>query len=99
MSGYRFTGSRQFATPALVVQPAGMFQLGMELAIIKTMTQKQDAMTMAKPWPPAGSLLSHLREIVASFKHIAEIPTGYQDENGFHFGAEPVRLDNQLPLR
>lgn len=54
-------------------------------------------MTLVKPWTSAGSFKSHLREIVASLKHIVEIPVGYQDENGFHYGAEPCPRDIQLP--
>jgi hypothetical protein len=61
------------------------------------MTHKQQAMAMVKPWPEAGTLKSHLREIVANLRFFVEIPTGYQDENGFHFGAEPQLQEIQLP--
>jgi len=49
-------------------------------------------MTLLKPWPESGSFRSHLRELVANLKRIVEIPTGYEDETGFHFGAEPAPL-------
>jgi hypothetical protein len=61
------------------------------------MMHKQPAMTLFRPWPQNGTFKSHLHEIVASLKRIAEIPTGYQDENGFHFGAEPRREEIQWP--
>lgn len=54
-------------------------------------------MTMIKPWNSGGSFKSHLREIYASLKRIVEIPVGYQDENSFHYGAEPCPRDIQLP--
>jgi len=62
------------------------------------MTHKQHAVTLVRPWPQAGSFREHLREIVNSLKHIVEIPTGYQDENGFHLGAEPAPRDLQSPI-
>ena len=54
-------------------------------------------MTLTKPWPNAGSFKSHLREIVGSLKRLVEIPTGYQDENGFHTGTEPAKSEIQWP--
>ena len=47
-------------------------------------------MTLRRPWLQSGSVWSHLREIVANLKHVVEIPMGYEDETGFHFGAEPA---------
>jgi hypothetical protein len=32
---------------------------------------------------------SYLREIIAKLRNATEIPTGYQDKTGFHFGVEP----------
>jgi hypothetical protein len=61
------------------------------------MTHKQHAMTLFRPWPQNGTFKSHWHEIVANLKHIVEIPTGYQDENGFHFGPEPAPQEIQWP--
>jgi len=61
------------------------------------MIHKQHALTLTKPWPHAGPFMSHLREIVSNLKRLVEIPTGYQDENGFHMGAEPAKLETQWP--
>jgi len=54
-------------------------------------------MTLTKPWPNAGSFKSHLREIVSNLKRLVEIPTGYQDESGFHMGTEPAKSEVQWP--
>ena len=61
------------------------------------MTHKNPALTLIRPWPQTGSLWSHLREMAANLKNIVEIPTGYQDETGFHFGAEPAPQEIQWP--
>jgi hypothetical protein len=36
---------------------------------------------------------SYLREIIAKLRKATEIPTGYQDKTGFHFGVEPYASD------
>ena len=54
-------------------------------------------MTLTEAWPHTGWFKSHVREIVASLKRMVEIPTGYQDENGFHMGAEPAKAETQWP--
>ena len=54
-------------------------------------------MTITKLWPQASSFRSHLREIIAVLKRKVVIPTGYQDETGFHFGTEPDRRRIQWP--
>ncbi len=61
------------------------------------MTHKQHAVTLIKPWPHGGAFRTHLREIVANLKRMVEVPTGYQDETGFHDGKEPARKDVQWP--
>lgn len=63
----------------------------------KRMTHKQQAMTLTRPWLHSHSFKSHLRQIAASLKRMAEIPAGYQDERGFHFGAEPAKDKIQWP--
>jgi len=60
------------------------------------MTHKQHTIAMQKPWPHAGSLGLHLREIIANLRRIVEIPTGYQDETGFHYGVEQAK-ENPTP--
>ncbi len=59
----------------------------------KSMTHKQHAIALTKPWPDGVSFGSHLRRIIASLKYIVKIPVGYQDENGFHYGEEPDKQD------
>jgi hypothetical protein len=61
------------------------------------MMHKQHAMTLTEAWPHTGWFKSHVREIVASLKRMVEIPTGYQDENGFHMGAGPAKAETQWP--
>ena len=52
---------------------------------------------MHKPWPHTGSFGSHFHEIMAKLRNAMEIPTGYQDETGFHFGAEPAEKETKWP--
>ncbi len=54
-------------------------------------------MTMPKPWPHAVSFGAHLHELVANLKKAFEIPTGYEDETGFHLGAEPAEKAVKWP--
>jgi len=61
------------------------------------MMHKQHTMTMARPLPQFGSFRFHLREIVLNLKRLVEVPVGYQDENGFHMGAEPAKAEIQWP--
>jgi len=61
------------------------------------MMHKQHTITMPKLWSPAGSFGLHLHELIARFGHVFEIPTGYQDEKGFHFGAEPAQKEVKWP--
>jgi hypothetical protein len=61
------------------------------------MMHKQHAISLNEPWPQAGWFKSHLREIVTALKRTVEIPAGYQDENGFHLGAEPAQNEIQWP--
>jgi hypothetical protein len=55
--------------------------------------------TMNKPWSHADSFGLHLHEIVAKLRNAIkiEIPTGYQDETGFHMGAKPVEKEVKWP--
>jgi hypothetical protein len=52
---------------------------------------------MFRPENETGSFKSHFRQIVAHLKRMVEIPTGYQDENGFHLGAEPAKTEVEWP--
>jgi len=61
------------------------------------MTHKQAAMTQFRPRPHTGSFWSHLHALVAHLKGIVKIPTGYQDETGFHLGTEPAKRKIQWP--
>ena len=61
------------------------------------MMLKQHTITMPKPWLPAGSVGLHLHELIAKLGHAFEIPNGYQDEKGFHFGTEPAKKEVKWP--
>jgi len=54
-------------------------------------------MTQFRPRPHTGSFWSHLHALVAHLKGIVKIPTGYQDETGFHLGTEPAKRKIQWP--
>jgi hypothetical protein len=54
------------------------------------MTHKQHAMTLVKPWQRNGTLKAQLQDFFSHLKQAFQIPTGYQDETGFHYGTEPV---------
>jgi hypothetical protein len=58
---------------------------------------KQHAIPMFRPWPQTGAFGLHLCEVVAKLKQAMQIPTGYQDETGFHFGAESAEKEIQWP--
>ena len=50
-------------------------------------------MALHKPWPYMGSLALHIYGITAQMRDAIkiEIPTGYQDETGFHLGVETTQ--------
>lgn len=54
-------------------------------------------MTLVTPVTEPAPFKWHLRDIVASLMRRVEIPTGYQDENGFHLGSEPAQTETQWP--
>ena len=56
-------------------------------------------MTMNKPWAHTASFGLHLHEIVAKLRNALkiEIPTGYQDETGFHMGTKPADEEVKWP--
>ena len=58
-------------------------------------------MTMDKAWShaeptgiPFASLFAKIKGAVKN-----EVPTGYQDENGFHFGEKPERAEIEWPAK
>lgn len=61
------------------------------------MIHKQHVITLHKPWPHTGSFGAPLHEIIAKLRQAMRIPTGYQDETGFHLGAEPVEKEAKWP--
>jgi hypothetical protein len=70
---------------------------GIADAFFRHMMHKQHAMTLNEAWPHTGWFKSHVREIVASLMKKVQVPTGYQDQNGFHYGAEPTKTQIQWP--
>ena len=58
------------------------------------MLRKQNAITFFGPWSLTESFLgAHLRQFVANLKELMEIPTGYQDESGFHLSEAPAQAE------
>jgi hypothetical protein len=74
-----------------------LVKAGIADALPMAMMHKQHAMPMFQPVTQTGPAKSHLREFVAYLMRSVEIPTAYQDENGFHTGAEPVKTEIQWP--
>jgi hypothetical protein len=68
-------------------------QGGMSDAISNSMTNRQPAVTLIDSLPQTGTLHSFLTGLFASLVSKVSIPTGYEDENGFHFGPEPIRQE------
>jgi hypothetical protein len=62
------------------------------------MTYKS-AMTMDKAWTHAETPAIPFAGLFAKMKGAVKIqaPTGYQDENGFHFGEQPEGTDLEWP--
>ena len=60
------------------------------------MTYK-NTMTITKPWPTVGHSGFSFSAIIAKLKNAVkiEIPVGYQDEAGFHYGVETAKKENQ----
>jgi hypothetical protein len=66
--------------------------------LIKNMMHK-NAITIHKPWPHMISFGLHLHEIVAKLQKTIsiQVPTGYQDETGFHMGVKPADKEIKWP--
>lgn len=61
------------------------------------MTNKEHAMTLPRPMLQDGGFKAHVRGIVAKLKRMVEIPTGYQDETGFHKGTQAAQTEIKWP--
>jgi hypothetical protein len=63
------------------------------------MTYKH-TMTINKAWFHAGISGLSPAELIARLKNSVkfEIPTGYQDETGFHFGAKATEKEIKWPV-
>jgi hypothetical protein len=53
---------------------------------------------MQKAWPTVKPLGLHLQEIFAKLSNAVKLPNGYQDEAGFHYGAEPDEIEVKWPM-
>ena len=62
-----------------------------------TMTHKQPDIMLSKLWSEAVSYSAPLRRIGAKLMNLVEVPMGYQDETGFHYGQEPALNKTQWP--
>jgi len=62
-------------------------------------THKQQAVKTPKPLSYAASLNWHLPDIAAKLRSAIKhkIPTGYQDETGFHLGVNPAEDEIKWP--
>lgn len=58
------------------------------------MTYKQSIQTH-KPWSHTGNFGFSPAGLIAKLRNMVkiEIPAGYQDENGFHYGAKSANKD------
>jgi hypothetical protein len=65
----------------------------------KGIMHRQHTITMHKPWSHTSSFALQLHKIVSKLRHAIEIPIGYQDETGFHYGNEPVKKETNWPQR
>lgn len=61
------------------------------------MMHKQHTIMIHKTWPHTGSFALHLHKIVSKLRNAIQIPIGYQDETGFHYGVEPVKRETNWP--
>ena len=52
-----------------------------------------------EPSPGMAELSSTLREFIAKLRNAVklDIPVGYQDETGFHYGVKPAEKDIKWP--
>jgi hypothetical protein len=59
----------------------------------------KSAATMQEPLPDTAEFGSMFRGIVAKMRNAVkiEIPTGYQDETGFHMGVKPAEKEIKWP--
>jgi hypothetical protein len=59
----------------------------------------RSAATTHEPLPERSAVSPLLRLIVARMRKAVriEIPTGYQDETGFHFGVNPAEKEVKWP--
>ena len=59
----------------------------------------KSAVTLQEPLANPAAFNSTLRGILARVRNAVsvEIPTGYQDENGFHSGVKPSEKEIQWP--
>jgi hypothetical protein len=55
--------------------------------------------TLNKPWSNTISAGLHLQGIITKLRNAVriEIPTGYQDEAGFHMGVKPAGKEAKWP--
>jgi len=55
--------------------------------------------TLNKPWSNTISAGLHLQGIITKLRNAVriEIPTGYQDETGFHMGVKPAGKEAKWP--
>jgi hypothetical protein len=57
------------------------------------------AISMHRPWPNSVSTGLHLNGIIAKLRNVIrfQVPTGYQDELGFHMGVKPAEKEVKWP--
>ena len=61
--------------------------------------KQKHCLAIHKPWPYMGSLGLLIHDITAKLRAVKkiEIPTGYQDETGFHPGVKPADKEIKWP--
>jgi hypothetical protein len=69
------------------------------LLMLKKSVMHKHAVTMHKPLPDTVAFGSMFHGIIAKLRNAVrfDIPIGYQDEAGFHFGVKPVEKEIKWP--
>jgi len=63
----------------------------------KEASMHKSAATLSGPLPETAPFGSLFRGLIAKTRNAVKIPTGYQDERGFHLGVKPPEKEIKWP--